>query len=213
MAASSLAEVMDHFDDDIDDDNIDGVSVITAGSSVLVSQLAAGADGDILITADADSMNRAIEQGLVKGKPSVIAQNRLVLAVATGNPGGVESLNDLSRKELLVGLCAEEVPCGALSAQALDRAGVEVSADTYESSVRALRTKIALGELDVGLVYATDAQALDLQTVAVPELNNFTNDYYIASIVPNPPSSVQTFLSLFLSRGMQHLDAAGFVTK
>ncbi len=55
-----------------------------------------------------------------------------------------------------MGLCAEPVPCGALAEIVLERAGIDAQPDTREPSVRSLAAKLAAGELDVGLVYATD---------------------------------------------------------
>jgi len=51
------------------------------------------------------------------------------------------------------------VPCGAASATVLDGAGVVASVDTLEQDVRAVLTKIELGEVDAGLVYKTDVLA------------------------------------------------------
>lgn len=88
--------------------------------------------------------------------PAVVARNSLVLAVPDGNEAGVSSLADLSRPELLIGLCAAEVPCGALARTGLAKAGIEPMPDTDEPNVRALVTKLAAGELDATVVYASD---------------------------------------------------------
>ena len=192
MAASSLADVLAEVDADVE------LSVALAGSTTLVAQLREGAGADVLITANRAAMTRAIDDGSVAGAPAPLATNSLVLAVAPGNPGAVSALADLADPGLALGLCAPEVPCGALAREAAVGLGVEVRPDTEEPNVRALAAKIDLGEVDTGLVYATDAAALGLETVAVPGLEEFVNVYQIASVERDPPPAVDRFLTALL---------------
>lgn len=208
MAASSLTEVVE-----IVFEGRENVTTVIAGSSALVAQLAAGAEADVLMTANATTMERAVSEGSVRGEPALIAANSLVLATAAGNPAGVTGLADLARGDLLIGLCAVEVPCGALAQRALSKAHVTPSADTLEPSVRALAAKISLGELDAGLVYATDARASGLATVDAPELRNHCNGYFIASVSAEPAPEVQAVINDFTglgSTGAKALYAYGF---
>ena len=202
MAASSLTDVVEavaaHHPD---------VVAVLSGSSTLVAQLGSGAAADVLITADAANMDRAIAAGSVQGTPVVIATNALVLATAPGNPGRVSGLDDLARRDLLVGLCAAEVPCGALARQALDEAGVVPSVDTLELNVRALVAKLSLGELDAGLVYRTDAAASRLPTVDAPELDGHVNRYYIATVSADPRPEVLEVVSSFTEPGQPGSEA------
>lgn len=208
MAASSLTDVIEIVFKDHE-----SVTAVIAGSSTLVAQLAAGAEADVVITADAATMDRATADGSVRGAPVVIATNALVLATAPGNPGGVTGLADLARPDLLVGLCSADVPCGALARQALDDAQVAPSVDTLELSVRALATKLSLGELDAGLVYTTDAVVADLPVVDASELEGHANRYYIASVSAEPAPEVQAVIEDFTglgSSGAKALHAYGF---
>ena len=196
MAASSLTDVIE-----IVSESRTSITLVMAGSSTLVAQLAAGADADVLITANAATMDRATSDGSVQGEPIVIATNALVLATAAGNPGRVTGLADLARRDLLVGLCAPEAPCGTLAREALDEARVAPSVDTLELNVRALAAKLSLGELDAGLVYSTDADMADLPTVDAPELRGHVNRYYIASVSAEPPPEVQAVIDDFTELG------------
>lgn len=208
MAASSLTDVVEAVSS-----NNPNVTAILSGSSTLVAQLSAGAGADVLITADAATMDRATADGSIRGKPVVIATNTVVLATAPGNPGDVSGLADLARRDLLVGLCAPEVPCGALARQALDEARIIASVDTLELNVRALAAKLSLGELDAGLVYGTDAAIAGLSTVDAPELDGHANRYLIASVSAEPPPPVQAVMDAFTepgSDGAEALRAYGF---
>ena len=143
----------------------------------------------------------------------MIATNTVVLAAAPGNPGGVAGLADLARRDLLVGLCAPEVPCGALARRALEQAGITPSVDTLELSVRALAAKLSLGELDAGLVYSTDAATAGLSTVDAPELDGHANRYFIAPVSAEPAPRVQAVIDAFAqpgSVGAEALQAHGF---
>lgn len=209
MAASSLTDVIETVFE-----GRDSVTPVIAGSSTLVAQLAAGADADVLITANSATMEQAVSEGSVHGEPVLIAVNVLVLATPAGNPGAVTGLADLDRGDLLTGLCAAEVPCGTLARQALHEAGIAPSADTLELNVRALATKLSLGELDAGLVYATDARMAGLATVDAPELSDHVNGYYIASVSAEPPPHIQAVIEDFTvlgSVGAKALYAYGFL--
>ncbi len=147
------------------------VKLNLGGSSSLRAQILSGAPADVFASASVAIMAEVIEAGEAEGRPQTFATNRLQLAVPKGNPAGVADLADLADPDLFVGLCASEVPCGALADQLLAAAGIEPSIDSREPDVRALATKIAAGELDAGLVYRTDVLALE-DTVDGVDLSN-----------------------------------------
>ena len=216
MAASSLTDAVESVAETFSQASpSSGTRVIsvTAGSSALVAQLAAGAEADVLMTADQATINAATSQGLVRAEPVAIASNTLVLATAEDNPASVNGLQDLARGDLLVGLCTVEVPCGSLARRALSAAGIEPAPDTLEQSVRSLTAKLRLGELDVALVYATDARSAGLGTVDAPELRGYVNLYYMASVSAEPSPHAQAFLDAFTApggAGTEALQALGF---
>ena len=159
FAAASLTDAFGELADAFEEHS-DGTSVELnlAGSSSLREQLLGGAPGDVFAPADAADMERLAEAGAV-AEPRRFARNPLQIAVPAGNPGEVSQLSDLADDDLLVGLCVVEVPCGRLAREAFALAGATPSVDTEEPDVRALLTKIELGELDAGLVYRTDVLA------------------------------------------------------
>jgi len=202
LVPSSMTGIVDEVDDALDT----RTDWVIAGSARLVAQLADGAAADLLITADAETMDDAVSRGLVDGPPVVFAGNRLVVAVAPGNPANVEELSDLTVDDLLVGVCAHEVPCGRLAVDAQAALGLELSVDTEEPNVRSLANKIVSGELDAGLIYATDATDLSLDTVADDELAPFVTAYVAAAIGGESSDIIDFLLSpsgqaLLASRG------------
>ena len=133
--------------------NADVRPIVYDGSSTLVTQLQEGARADVLATADERNMQSIVDAGLAAA-PQLFATNTLVVAVPAGNPAGVHELADLA--DAVTVLCAPEVPCGSATVRLLDAAGVSVNAASLEQNVTAVLQKVAAGEADAGLVYATD---------------------------------------------------------
>ena len=76
-----------------------------------------------------------------------------------GDPLGIAGLADLARDDLKVVLGAPEIPVGAYALRALDAQGIVVEPVSLEETVKAVVTKVELGEADAGIVYATDVAA------------------------------------------------------
>ena len=134
------------------------VALNVAGSATLVEQVLRGAPVDVVATADRRTMQRLVESGAV-GHPVPFASNTLVVAHPGDGPD--RDAADLADPDLLVGLCAPQVPCGAAAAEALEAMGITPSPDTEDADVRTLLARLERGELDLGVVYATDLAAAD----------------------------------------------------
>lgn len=177
-----------------------------AGSSSLREQILEGAPVDVFASANRTIMDQVIAGGGVSGEVRVFATNSLAIAVPTGNPAGVGGLEDFANGDLLIGLCAEQVPCGEFARRALADAGITPEVDTNEPDVRALLTKIGAGELDAGITYATDlpSAADTVDGVAIPVAQNVTTDYPIAVLDDAPnPADAEAFVAFVLSDGGQ----------
>lgn len=167
-----------------------GVDVILnlGGSSTLREQILDGAPADVFASANQANMDQVVGADVTAGAVEVFATNRLAIAVPVGNPGDVTGLESLANPDLLVGLCAEGVPCGDFAREALKRAGVTAIIDTNEPDVRALLTKVELGELDAGITYVSDVISTDgaVDGVAIPPEFNVVAEYPIAVLAAAP---------------------------
>jgi molybdate transport system substrate-binding protein len=158
-------------------------------------------------------MDQVVDAGAASD-PQVFVRNELQIAVPPGNPAGITGLADYANADLLLGLCAEEVPCGQFGREALANAGVTPSIDTNAPDVRALLTQVESGDLDAGIVYTTDVLAAGdaVEGVEIPADENVVADYPIAALTDSGnPEVAAAFVEFVLSgEGREILTSYGF---
>jgi len=206
FAAASLADAFADLESAFEAANpMVDVRVNVGGSSALREQILAGAPADVFASASEAIMSQLLEAGEVSGDPRTFVRNRLEIVVPAGNPGGVSGLADFARRELLIGLCGEGVPCGDFARAALAKAGVEASIDTNELDVRALLTKVAVDELDAAIVYSTDVAAAgdSVEGIEISAEYNVVAAYPIAMLTgaPNPAAGAAFVEFVFSDEG------------
>ncbi|MFE5670773.1 molybdate ABC transporter substrate-binding protein [Agromyces sp. NPDC056523] len=189
------------------------VALNFGGSAALAQQVVEGAPADVFAAAAEPPMQTLVDAGLVDDAV-VFATNTLELAVPAGNPAGVTGPADLARTELRIALCDPSVPCGAASATLLDAEGVVAAPDTLESDVKAVLTKVSLGEVDAALVYRTDVLAAGdaVEGIEVPAAASVVNRYPVAALATAPqPDAADAFVALVTGAdGRAVLDRLGF---
>lgn len=183
-------------------------------SATLAGQVVEGAPADVLATADEQTMESAVAAGATDGRPSAFASNRLVLVVPSDNPARIRSLSDLERKGVDYVVCVPSAPCGHIAVAALAEAGVQAPAASEEADVKAVLSKVTLGEADAGLVYETDA--LDageaVRSFEISSSPATTTRYFVAALQDaGNPELAQEWVDLVMSRrGQKVLADAGF---
>ena len=213
-AAASLTEAFTQIADDFEAEN-PGTTVRLnfGGSSSLAEQVAAGAPVDVLATASLATMAGVVADGHAE-ESTTFARNSVTIAVPPGNPAGITSLADLSREGVRVAECAPEVPCGAAAATTLQNAGVDLTPVTLDPDVKTVLGRVASGEVDAGLVYATDVKTADVTDVTIPGDVAATTDYAIAVIRDSgQPDRARAFVQYVMGEaGQQVLAEYGFGT-
>ena len=230
FAAASLTEAFGELGDAFTDANPDvAVRLHFAGSQTLRTQLEQGAQADVFAPADWRQMAAVREAGLLGGVPVYFAANRMAVAVpapggspapadadadADNAPAAVASLADLARPGVKVALATEETPAGVYARQSLGLmaddpefpAGfvdaVLSNVVTRETSVRAVAQKVALGEVDAGLIYETDARqyAATVWMIEIPLHLNPAAQYPIATLAGAAhPEIAAAFVAYVLS--------------
>lgn len=132
-------------------------------SGALLQQIANGAPVDVLATADQETMQQAVQAGLVDAAARVdFIANRLVLVVPAAAPRVPDKLADLGAPayaRIAIGQPAS-VPAGRYAQAALQRAGLWdtlAAKMIHAQNVRQALDYVARGEVDAGFVYASDA--------------------------------------------------------
>ncbi len=230
FAAASLTDAFQELAGKFEAEN-PGVDVVLnfAGSQQLAQQLGQGAAADVFASANKPQMRAAIEAGrVVSGTQQVFAGNRLVVVTPADSPAGLASLQDLAQPGIKLVLAAREVPVGGYALDFLEKAGaspqfapgyddaVLANVVSYEENVKAVLSKVVLGEADAGIVYSSDVtpdvsgQVLRIQ---IPDELNTLAAYPIAPIADAPnPELARRFLELVLSpEGQAVLASHGFI--
>ena len=148
-------------------------------SPAQVIQLQQGSPGDVFLTVGSESMDQAVQAGLVDGTPTVFARNRLQIVVAPGNPKGITTLADLAKPGLTVVLPDTSTPVGVYAGQVLQKAGVTVKPASLEDGSPAVAQKVATGNADAGIVFVTDVLAAGstVKGVDIPDADQVPAEY------------------------------------
>jgi molybdate transport system substrate-binding protein len=229
MAAASLTDAFSEMEAMLEERHPGlEITVETAGSQTLVTQLQQGAEADVLATANTSTMQLAVESGLVDGEPVAFAQNRLVIATPENNPAGIGSIADLANDGVSLVLAGEDVPAGIYAREALcawvSEPGtsedflvrVDANVVSEEPDVRHVLTKLILGEADAGIVYASDAMAAEragtpLTVIELPEGIVAPAIYPIAPVTEGDTDLANAFIGfVFSEEGRAILVEYGF---
>ncbi|HWG47838.1 MAG TPA: molybdate ABC transporter substrate-binding protein [Gemmataceae bacterium] len=174
FAAMSTKEAVEAIARDFETQTGTHVTCNPAASSTLAQQIAQGADADLFLSADERWADYLADKGLVAERRDLLA-NRLVVVTPIDHPLHLQRLADLTDgKVKRLALALDPVPAGRYARESLKTAGIwqQVKERVHEyGNVRATLAVVARGEVDAGMVYATDAAATDKVRVAleVPE--------------------------------------------
>jgi molybdate transport system substrate-binding protein len=170
FAASSLTDAMPDLTEAFEKTNPDlHVDVNFAASSRLALQIREGMPADVFVSAGQAPMARAQESGRIDPTSvTTVAGNRLLLITPADNPAGIREVADIGTKRMALTVAAPGVPAreytdkmvhkvtatGAYGEAFLERYARNIASE--ENNVRQVAARVAMGEADAGVVYATD---------------------------------------------------------
>ena len=192
------------------------------GSQQLAQQLGQGAQADVFASANQVQIDTAAQAGrLAADQAQPLAGNRLIVIFAKHNPGNIRILADLANPGVKLVLADQSVPAGQYALEFLDKASGSSEFDpgfkgavldnvvSFEENVRAVLTKVMLGEADAGIVYASDVSEEALQQIGVREIPSELNVnaiYWIAPLSDSRQTDLaQAFIQYALSTEGQDL--------
>jgi molybdate transport system substrate-binding protein len=140
---------------------IDPGNTYSFGSSgTLATQITNGAPVDVFMSADTTTAPALFAAGVVE-KPVNYTRNTLAIVVPKSNPAGIESIYDLTKAGVKIAEAAASVPVGSYTVQVLKQMGlaaaVQANVVSQETSDANVVAKVALGQVDAGFVYLSDA--------------------------------------------------------
>lgn len=199
------------------------------GSDTLATQIKQAAPVDVFASANLVQMKVVSDAGLVAGTPKTFAKNRLVLISPKSGSTKVANPAGLAKPSVKVVLAAATVPVGSYARATFAKlsggagypadfpAAVEKNVVSNELDVKAVVTKISLGEADAGVVYSTDVTpsvAAKLDVVPFPSAVAPDIEYPIAALKNAPNAKgAQAFVDYILSpEGQSYLKARGFIS-
>jgi molybdate transport system substrate-binding protein len=174
-------------------------------------------------------MNVPVKGGEIDASSvQTFAHNRLVVIYPKNNPANITTLQDLAKPGVKVDLAAATVPAGQYAITFLTKAsadpafGADYKANvlknvvSYETDVKTVLSKVALGEADAGIVYTTDAmtEANSVSTLTIPDNLNTIAVYPIAPIKGSKNADVASQFVAYVvsSDGQAVLASYGFLS-
>ncbi len=197
---------------------LDAATVSLASSTALAAQVADGAPVDVFISAGTDAVNLLLSQGVELGDPVTIGFNRASLMISGSSAAGrgIDSVFDLATADAVIGACIASAPCGRLFDDVMTNAsrtaagrGLELSrsalVDTEAANAADLVSKISMGEIDAGIVYASDCVArrdtAPVRCIEVPLVDDDGSPLnarvpYVVVRVSSTPAAREAFTAL-----------------
>jgi molybdate transport system substrate-binding protein len=200
FGAASLKGALDHMKTAWEAANPGStLTISTDSSSALETQIEQGAPADVFLSADTTNPQKLVDKSLSDGAPTAFAGNVLTVIVPTSNPAGIQSPADLAKTGVKVIAAGNDVPITKYATRAVGnlarlpgypadfQAKYGANIASKEENVKAVVTKIELGEGDAGIVYVTDAKASSKVTpIAIPAAGNVPATYAGAVVKASP---------------------------
>jgi molybdate transport system substrate-binding protein len=199
-----------------------------AASSALRTQLEQGAKADLFASADQIQMDNAKQADVIEGTDRLFVKNKLVVIYPTSNPANIKSVQDLANPNVKFVLTDKAVPIGAYARTALEKMAADpqlgavfddkvlANLRSEEANVRAVVTKVQLGEADAGIVYASDVTpsvSKEVQSILIPDQFNTIATYPIATVKGGSnPEAARAFIEFVRSpKGQEILKKHNFI--
>jgi len=192
-------------------------------SGDLLAQIRGGAPADVFAAAAAKDMDVLdVEGSLLPGTRIDFAANEIVLIVPAATNSGASSFADLAKPAVarIAMVNPKTGPAGRYAEEVFASAGI---ADlvrpklVYAENVRQVLDYVARGEVDAGIVYATDAMTRpqDVKAAAAAPAGSHKPVVYPIAVIKGSsrPEAAKAFLAAVRSEAGQAILARyGFVT-
>ena len=220
FAAASLTGAFTQIAKDFEAGNPGTKVTYDFGSSGdLAPQIESEGTADVFASASESYMDDVQQKVGVSGRAD-FAQNQLVIITPPDNPGGIQTMRDLTNPGVQVVLAAPGVPVGDYAREALEAAGIEdqvlANVVSNEDDDASLVAKITSDEADAAIVYVSDVTSVvapQVNAVPIPAAVNVVATYPIAVVTGTAhPDLAQAYVDYVTGpSGQATLKAYGFL--
>lgn len=220
LAAASLTDVMTRIAESYKETAPNTrITFVFDSSGTLQAQIEAGAAADVFVSAAQRQMNALEEGGLIKGESRRdILRNRVVLIVPAASTLALSSFEEAAGDQVrLIAIGDESVPVGQYTREIYERLGIWDAVKAKANlggNVRAVLSWVESGDVDCGIVYATDAASTDgVKVIAQAPEGSHAPVVYPAAVVEGTQhaEAAQAFLDYLSGETARDLFiAAGF---
>lgn len=189
-------------------------------SGTLQTQIEEGAPADIFISAAQKQMNALAEQSLILEDTRIdLLENKVVLIVPADSTLDIATFEDVAGDQVkMVAIGGESVPVGQYTQQIYENLGLwdAVSAKAnFGENVRAVLAWVESGDVDCGIVYATDAASTEgVRIIAEAPEGTVDPVIYPAAVIAasTQVDAAKNFLAYLTGEeAVAMFEAAGFV--
>ena len=197
------------------------------GTQNLKTQVENGAYADVFISAsNAYTTTLKSEGYFIDSTVKPLTTNYVIVILPASNPGNIKTLADLAKPGVKIAMGDKTVPVGTAAYAVLGNlakstynqdwnTSVFKNVVTYETTEPGVATKVALGEVDAGIVYEstyTTAPKGTYSAITIPKVDNYLQTYTIGVMKQTQNSgAAQNFEDFMLSSvGQQILKDYGF---
>ena len=219
FAASSLTGAFTQIGKDFEAANPGTTVTFNFGSSTaLAGQIGSEGTADVFASASGTAMDTLQAKPGVSGRTN-FATNELVIITPQSNPANISSIQDLAKPGMKLVLAAVGVPVGDYAREALKNAGILAAASanvvSNEADDASVVAKVASGDADAGIVYASDVSAAagtQVGSIEIPSSDNVVATYPIAVVTgAAQPTAAQAFVAYVVgASGQATLKTFGF---
>ncbi|MCH8061255.1 MAG: molybdate ABC transporter substrate-binding protein [Chloroflexi bacterium] len=187
FAAASLTDSLTELAEEYERTHGTEVSFSFGASQSLAQQIASGAPADLFLAAGMFPVDSLRERNHIEGDVEALLSNKLVVVTAPDVPP-ISSLGNLADEsiERIAVADPEIAPAGSYARESLRSLGLWEGIRSkliFGADVRATLAYVEAGNVDVALVYSTDAQIADSLTVLdIVPLDSYTPIIYPAAI-------------------------------
>jgi molybdate transport system substrate-binding protein len=189
-------------------------------SGTLEIQIEQGAPVDVFVSAAPKQMDSLETKGLVlEGTRRDLLRNEVVLIVPKDSSAGISSFRDLTRTDVKRVALGEPVtvPAGQYAKEVLTSLGIYDAVNSKAvlgKDVRQVLTYVETGNVDAGVVYATDAlSSTKVKIVATAPAKSHAPVVYPAAVIKTSknPAAARALLDFLASpRGLAIFQKYGF---